>query len=567
VGAIPVSSRQLRRPTLIMLGLGEAGQKILYQTMKLAKDLNILDVAVKPEREELKIEPIRLLHTDINKESAEEAETPRSGQEAHPSQLYDLIYDLKRSEIHIRDTDVDKMFLRPGKEYTRSSNILAEALAELMDKFSPIISARYGFSMIRIDLDEETLRNIGEAFHKENLPVPPGISIISKETKIEDPILSETVSLQPTGGSGGRSSTVYRLLRTTESSIILDLLGIPTNIKSEKISRLKSALPSYRAFMLIHGLVGTGAGVAEAILDSLKEQVQKDILSARFKMSFTVIPSAEEAHIGKLDSSTWIKVFKWDTEKLLEFMEDNMLDTTFIVDLDFAILQYNKNQVVVKEGFESIKNVNNFIRKVLDGELKLYRRNELKKYTGLTPSTLFTKYDEVDSLIAYALEPILCIHGPRDVRFGAGGSSVDEMEFKDMTKSFVAIPMVSTVDVFRAYLNIAKRNIEKSEYNIDEESLAALLLPALHGMLAPMTREIVEKVIVIISEESLEMLQREIGYIPTISDLIAVFKEIFSRASVKVLVSSKSVATSVVAYALVDPEEYLNNVAITKGWV
>jgi len=547
-----------------MLGLGEAGQKILYQTMKLAKDLNILDVAVKPEREELKIEPIRLLYTNTNKESSEEAKTPRRRQEAHLQQLYDLMYDLKRSEIHIRD--LDKIFLRPDGDYTRTSNMLAEALAELMDKFSPIISARYGFSMIRIDLDEETLRNIGEAFHKENLPVPPGISIISEETKIEDPVLGETISLQPTGGSGGRSSAVYRLLTTTENSIILDLLGIPMNIKSEKMSVLASALPSYRAFMLIHGLVGTGAGVAEAILDELKVKGQKDILATRFKMSFTVIPSAEEAHVGKLDPPTWIKMFKWDIEKLLEFIKSNILDTMLIVDLDFAVLQYDKNKIVVKEGFGSIKNVNNFIRKVLDGELKLYRRNELKKYTGLTPSTLFTKYDEVDSLIAYALEPILCIHGPRSVRFGAGGSNVDEMEFKDMTKGFIAIPMVSTIDVFRAYLSIAKRNIEEIESNIDEEGLAALLLPVLHSMLAPMTREIVEKVIVVIGGESLEMLQKEIWYIPTISDVIAVFKDIFSHASVKVLVSSKSVATSVVAYALVDPEEYLNNVAVTKGW-
>jgi len=532
-----------------MLGLGEAGQKILYQTMKLARDLNIINVAVKPEGEVMKIEPIRLPYTSTGKES---------------TRLYGLINELGKSETSTRD--ISKRFIKPDREYTGSSSIPVEALGELIDKFSPVISVGYGFSMIRIDLDEEALRNIGEAFYKENLPVPPGISIITKETKIEDPVLGETVSLQPTGGSGGRSSTVYRLLRTTESSIILDLLGIPTNIESIKVSMLKSALPSYRSFMLMHGLVGSGAGAAEAILDSLKEKYQKDILNARFKMSFTVIPSAEEAHIGKLDPSSWIKMYKWDTERLLGFMEENILDTTFIVDLDFAVLQYNKNQVVVEEGFELIMNVNDFIREVLDGELRLYRRSELKKYTRLTPSTLFAKYDEVDSLIAYALEPVLCIHGPRSVRFGAGGSSVDEMEFKDMTKGFVAIPMVSTMDVFRAYLSIAKRNIEESESNIDEESLAALLLPVLHGMLAPLTREIVEKVVVVISEESLEMLQKEIGYKPTARDVDAVFKKIFSRASAKVLVSSKSVATSVVAYALADPEEYLNSVAVTKGW-
>jgi len=556
-----VSLRQPRRATLIMLGLGEAGQKILYQTMKLARDLNIIDVAVKPEREKMKIEPIRPPYTST-KESTHTS-TDSTNKE---STLTDLSNKLKKSETPTRD--ISKRHVKLDREYTGSSSISAEDLAELIDEFSPIISAEYGFSMIRIDLDEEALRNIGKAFYRENLPIPPGISIISEVTKIEDPVLGETVSLQPTGGSGGRSSTVYRLLRTTESSIILDLLGIPTNIKSEKVSLLKSALPSYRAFMLIHGLVGTGAGVAEAILDSLREKGQKDILDARFKMSFIVIPSAEEAHVGKLDPSTWIKVYKWDIGKLLEFMEDGILDTTFVVDLDFAVLQYDKNKDVVKREFESIREVNTFIKDVLNGELKLYERNELKKYTGLNPypSTLFAMYDEVDSLIAYTLEPILCIHGPRSVRFSAGGSSVDEMEFKDMTKGFIAIPMVSTMDVFRAYLNIAKRDIEVHESTIDEESLAALLLPVLHSMLAPLTRKIVEKVIVVISRESLEMLQEEIGYIPTVNDVVAMFREIFSRASVKVLVSSKSVATSVVAYALVDPKEYLNSVAVTKGW-
>ena len=204
---------KMRRPTLIMLGLGEAGQKILYQTMKLAKDLNIIDVAVKPEREAMKIEPIRPPYTSTNKESTE---------------LYKMMNELKEPETSASDTS--KSFIDPDREDTRSSSTLVKALGELIDMFSPVISVEYGLSMVRIDLDEETLRNIGEAFYKENLPVPPGISIISEETKIEDPVLGEIVSLQPTGGSGGRSSTVYRLLRTTESSIILDLLGIPMNI-------------------------------------------------------------------------------------------------------------------------------------------------------------------------------------------------------------------------------------------------------------------------------------------------------------------------------------------------
>jgi len=132
-----------------MLGLEEAGQKILHQTMKLARDLNILDVAVKLEGEEMKIEPIRLPYTSTNKEST----------------LADLTNKLKESETPTRD--ISKIYVKPDREYTGSRVISAAALAELIDNFSPLISGGYGFSMIRIDLDEMTLRNIGEAFYMD----------------------------------------------------------------------------------------------------------------------------------------------------------------------------------------------------------------------------------------------------------------------------------------------------------------------------------------------------------------------------------------------------------------
>ena len=72
--------------------------------------------------------------------------------------------------------------------------------------YSPIVSNKYGFSMLRIDIDEETLYTVGVEILSEGLPLPPAISIIPETMEIKDPILDEGVSLQPTGG---RSATIY----------------------------------------------------------------------------------------------------------------------------------------------------------------------------------------------------------------------------------------------------------------------------------------------------------------------------------------------------------------------
>ncbi len=554
-----MSQRLLKRPTLIILGLGEAGQKILYQAEKLAYRLGILDPVENLDREKLKSIPIRLPY--IIRVQENEVRGRSSG--ALGSELR---YLMKRSENGI--VSVDKAFIRPTRAYIELNKVSAEDLARLMRELSPVISTRYGFSMLRIDLDEQTLMKVGTAIYSEGLPVPPGISIVSKEAKIDDPILGEPVPLQPTGGSGGRSTAVYQLLRKTESSIILDLLGIPMNIEeSSQLAKLPSAIPSYVSALLIHGLVGTGAGTASAILETLQEIGQKDLLSSRFKIDFTIIPSAEEAHMGKLDPSRWVKVFKWDVEKLVEFVKNEILDVLFTIDLDFAVLQYKKNQRIGEKGLSTIRLVNEFIKNILDGKLKLYRRDELRKYTGLSTSTLLAEYDNVDELIAYALEPILCIHGPRGIRFGVGGSSIDEMELKDMMKGSVVIPMVSPMNVFNTYLAIAKHSVEKGEDAVDEASLAVLLLPVLHGMMAPMVRDMVNGFIIVVNTSALKKLENELGYIPTASDIATVFREIFtSRAHVKVLISSTSIATSIVVYALVDPEEHMNHVIAVKGW-
>jgi len=554
-----MSSTPLKRATLITLGLGEAGQKILYQVEKLAQRLGIIDPVKNPEKEKLKIIPIRLLYETIN-DNTQNNEDNKKGEA-----LRYLLSKLKHSENNI--DNIDKTFIRPSKLRIEPSKVIVENLAKLINELDPVVSTRYGFSMIRIDLDEQTLMKVGIAIYDEGLPVPPGISIASRESEIYDHVLGEVVPLQPTGGSGGRSTIVFQLLRRTENSIILDLLGIPINIKAPQVSVLKSALPSYRSFLLMHGLVGTGAGAAAAILETLREIGQKDVLSSRFKMAFTIIPSAEEAHIGKLDPHKWIKIFQWDVTKLLEFINDGLLDTTFIVDLDFAVLQYKKNKNIIKKKYDTIKIVNRFINDILNSKLNLYRRNELRRYTGLTASTLLVEYEKVDALIAYSLEPILCVHGPRGVRFGAGGSSVDEMELKDMMKGFVAVPMVSSMDVFNVYLDVARSSVEEEGKDIGEEALAALVLPVLHGLLAPMLRDMAEKFIVVVSANALKSLEEKIGYLPTTSDIAALFREVFTTKSyVKILVSDTNVATSVVAYALVDPVKYLNHVVIAKGW-
>ena len=557
----------IRRPTLIILGLGEAGQQILYHVGLQAHRLGIIERARNTEVEKAKVQPLRPVHVKKYLEKRIE-----SLKERLEEALGEGTLSLPREVDMLRRDFTEPP--RPVKEAAGADSMI-DAL------MNPLVSS-YGISMIRIDVDERTLESIARGFLEKGLPVPPGIALASETTSIYDPVLGKTVALSPTGGSHGRSGAVYQLLKSTESNVVLDLLGIPSKTltelaeKSEEalaqvLGEIPTAIPSYRTFILIHGLLGTGPGVSAAILEALEEVGNRDVLEPKFKIDFTIIPSAEELKLGRLDPPSWLKVIRWNLERLLEYLNAGILDTVFIVDLDFAGIQYLKNSRILRRDADEIRRTNLFIKRILDGEIGLYNEKELRKYSGLNPGNLAGRYGELDPLVAYSLEPVIVVHGPRDrnrgLQFAVGGSSVDEMEIKEMMKGFAVVPLVATLNIFDVYLEIERRAVERDVDAPDEASLATLMLPVLHGPLAPLVRDMAKGFIVVINRVVLERLMDTFDYIPSPSDIADLLREIFTRrASVKVLVSKNPLSTSVVIHALLDPEEYINHVVDKKGW-
>ena len=529
----------LRRPTLIMLGLGEAGQKILYEVEVHGRSLGVIDPGGNGD-----VEPVRLVGGGCR---------PRS---RHPG-LSRLMDELKPAGG----------FLVKVSSGPRGSGL--EGLVEAIASHSPIVSKRYGFSMVRIDVDERTLVEVAKRTLEAGLPVPPGVSLASTDMEVEDPVLGERVVLQPGGGSGGRSAAVYSLVRMRDGPPVLDLLGIPVHFNDASlIARLPTSIPSYRSMLLVHGLVGTGSGAAIAVLDSLKE-VAGDILPARVKIDLAVVPSAEEAHMGKLPPGKWVKVFNWDVSRLESLLEEGVLDALILVDLDFALIQYQRETRIAGKGLDQpfLQDVNSFIRRVLEGGPSLYDRRELSRHSGAAASGLYAEYEKVDSIIARVLEPLLCIHGPRGVRFGAGGSSIDEVEFKDMVRGFVAAPLVTSPEVFSKYLLVAREGVDKGVESSDEAALATLILPLLHGMLAPVSRGMVEAFIFIATRPALKTVGAELGYLPEASDIAALIRDILGGGvKVNVLVSGVEMSAPVLGYALLKPRKYMKNIVSMKGW-
>lgn len=581
------------RPTLILVGLGEAGQQILRRIESLGLRLRMIYEVVDEDVERAKLKPLkpvevkeyleylRYLHRGLS--AFEEGE--REGDEALSG--VGLLRDLQEG------APLD--FTQPPQTPSDLGGGAGDDLGldKVAKSLNPIVSP-YGISMIRIDVDEQTLRGIAEEVLNEGLPVPPGIVVASEAIRIYDPVLGEYVSLSPAGGSQGRSGAVYNLIRETESRVVLDLLGIPTQILVdsaaggyrdsylELLARLSTAIPSYRTFVLIHGLVGTGPGVAIAILDALREHVVSEggseggILDPIFKVDFTIVPSAEELELSRLDPPSWSKVVRWNLDRLRGFIEDGILDTIFLVDLDFAAIQLLKNEWLLEGGANPesaarIRRIHNFIKRLYNGELGLYTGRELKKYSGLNPGNIVYKYNELDELVAYALEPLLVVHGPRDsergLMFAAGGSSVDEMEIKEIMRGAAVIPFISEARVFDVYFNMEKRAVERGIDLPDEASLASLLVPTLHSPLAPIVRDFIEKFIVIINIKTIDRIMEEFDYIPPPADIADTLKKIFDRVNtVKVLISKTPLSTSVILYGLLDPGKYIESVLKKKGW-
>ncbi len=533
---------KLRRPTLIILGLGQAGQEILYNLEVLAKKMELIDIGKTGAEEKLAIWPREIgnILVSVIKSIRVEEHKGLSG--------------------YLRELQpTDYIRVRGRKER-----------GEVVELPIPVVSERYGISMLRLDLDTRTLEEIGSRILEQGLPVPPGIGIRNTPTTVKDPVLGDEETLNPGNGSGGRSGAVYQLLiENEESKIVLDYLGIPTKYEVETLGTLVTAIPSYHSFLIIYGLVGSGAGISSAILERLKEVANAEILRFRFKMLLSIVPSALEAHSDKpitvkYGIKGWTRVVQWDINRLLDFMSKGVVDTAFIVDLDLAKMQYNKNEHI---SYETLRETNKFIARMLDGDMNLYKYDKLKEATKFSADSLYTDYEKIDWMIAASLEPILLIHGPRGIRFGVGGSSVDESEIKDLLGGFTAIPMIVTRDVFKKYLDMARKSREEDITGIIEEAIAALVVPLVHGIMAAVTRKVVEGLIVVVSREALRMIKDRLGYVPSARDLEVELGKIFTRCRwVRVMVAYGMQDASIVGYALADPRTYLKEILLRKGW-
>ena len=625
----------IRRPTLIVLGLGEAGQKIMLSLEGLAYDLNIANLEDEWDVSNKKA-LIRAFREDngnikvtfVRPNGAEVAKPPVPAQEEQA-----LITGAKENVPLARQlgtlrgsgtpttSRTSRMILQECSDFTASD---INAVIEELRKCSPVISSSYGFSMVRIDLDENTLRKVVERERMRGLLrqaqtrpdwvafIPPGFSIISKETTVYDEYLEEYVTLIPTSGAQGRSSTVYYLLKKSEGVIILDVLGI----RGEPNKRNPFDMLSYRTILLIHGLVGSGAGAASVILEQLRDLVnkgadRKDLLKTKLIMDLVVVPSAGEKRSGKLDPNTWKEMVQWDVKKVISFIteEPRVLDTSFVVDLDFALLQYKRHQLIKEQGIvgsgesktDGRSKTNEitkfttlfttFIKELLDGKVEFY---SVEKFREMIPNLgdLTANYDQVDDLIAYSLEPVMCILGPRGVRFGSGGSSVDLSELKGMISGYAVVPMVSTMEVFQKYLDYSVKLIyeysnksKKSEHNssdyessdrhnssdvdidVEEEAVASLLIPPIHGLLAPVLRDITERLIVVVNIDAVEEIEEKLNITVSSYDIVNALQGVFrADTDVRVWVSSTARRTSVVIYALSDPKVYFENIISKKGW-
>jgi len=231
------------------------------------------------------------------------------------------------------------------------------------------------------------------------------------------------------------------------------------------------------------------------------------------------------------------------------------------MDLNLAKMQYNKNEYL---NYKTLREVNKLIARMLDGDMSLYRYDTLRKATGFTPQSLYTDYERIDWMIAASLEPILLIHGPRGIRFGVGGSGVDEAEIKDLLGGFAAIPMIVTKNVFERYLGMARKSEEEG---VIEEAIAALVVSLVHSVMAALTREIVEGLIVVVSRDALRMIRERLGYVPSPRDLEVELGRIFTRCKwIRVMVAYGMQDASIVGYALTNPRTYLEEVLLRKGW-
>ena len=562
----------MRQASLAILGLGEAGQYILREIIHLADQLGIIDEKANPQITREKI-VIRVYLEKQNQRrkviiqpvSAENPSTVNGGTKLDASAMINQIKSIAKGTENKRQTDLENVEER------------GEALNELLIKYTPVVSARYGIAAIRIDSDETTLDRVGKMTLDEidkkgsTPPLPPGLSIIPKRgerTEVMDPVFNEKVTFIPNRGASGRSSAVYELLTNDdfESNAILMILGLKGGNGGLGTSHYYN-LMIYRAILLIHGLISTGAGVAAAILQSIKENYP-DLVDSRFIIDMAVIPAASEPNDAKLgrDPRKWKKMLEWDLGKIKQFLDEGVLSTSIVIDLDFAILQWARLVGLENMNEDGINAFHDFIiTRTLRGEAsKVYNKGEIEKVvsrlTGGTYTYANIKYQNVDPVIARSVEPILQVLTGRNIRFAVGGSHLDEGELKEFMSGYVAVPMVSDLATFNSYVKYIKCFDDSATC-----SIATLLLPVLHGMLAPIEAGMVDDLLVFINTKTFDILRQRFNYVPTNEDIKELLREIFGIYG-RVLVMEAQSDMAVVIYALVEPGKYFTKVVENKGW-
>lgn len=556
----------------MILGLGEAGQRILKEMLYMASELGIVKKRKNTGREALirvyrKQENGKIEILPVMPSETKPGTVPNKPGEPKKADLNDMLSQLYRTE---GKNASDSPTLRPeqnGEAIEVDDVVQAQ---EKLNRFSPLVSPMHGISAIRIDLDERTLNDVANEIlseidsRGEGVPLPPGLSIIPhkvEKIEVDDPVLNEKVVLVPNGGANGRSGAVYSLLLDKSASLLLDILGL----RDRKLSqRSYYVIMIYRIILLVHGLVGSGAGTAAAILQAINDNFDKDVIDATFKLNLAVIPQAKERGKVDRDEAKWVAVLKWNLNNIVEFLEEGILDTSFIVDLDFALLQHVRDNAIEEKKYEAIKNYHEFFLKILKNEAnEVYQAGKIEKFINETSGKSFLEADlrRADRVIAQSVEPVLEVVTRRDIKFAVGGSSLDEQELKGLLSGRLVLPMVSTMDILNLYLDHTECQASPRVC-----ATAALLLPAIHGMLAPAEPKLVDDLLVIINKKALDLVKERFGYVPMFEEVTDLLDRIFGVGGVVLLSYSQDSEFSTIVYALTDePEEYFTEI-VEKKW-
>ena len=556
-------------PSLVILGIGEAGQRILKEVLYIASELGIVKKRKNTGREAL----IRVYR---KQENGKIEIMPVMPSETKPGTVTNKPREPKKADLNDM---LGQLYYTEGKNASDSPTLRPEQNGEAIDvddvvqaqeklnRFSPVVSPMYGISAIRIDLDERTLNDVANEIlseidsRGEGVPLPPGLSIIANKIDVDDPVLKEKVVLVPERGANGKSGAVYSLLLDKSASLLLDILGL----RDRKLSqRSYYVIMIYRIILLIHGLVGSGAGTAAAILQAINNNFDKDVIDATFKLNLAVIPQAKERGKVDRDEAKWVAVLKWNLNNIVEFLEEGVLDTSFIVDLDFALLQHVRDNAIEEKKDEAIRKYHEFILKILKNKAnEVYQAGKIEEFIKETSGKSFLEADlrTADRVIAQSVEPVLEVMTRRDIKFAVGGSSLDEQELKGLLSGRLVLPMVSTMDILNLYL-------EHTECQASPRvcANATLLLPAIHGMLAPVEPKLVDDLLVIINKKALDLVKERFGYVPMFEEVTELLDRIFGVGGVVLLSHSQDSEISTIIYALTDePDKYFTEI-VEKKW-